>query len=225
MIAARASSTVASAARPSATAPASSSVLTSSMTMGAAGRRSRDDHQMLTTTAATIATTSSAYRMGPHGMCNEPPGPGAGGSGRGVPGGRASWRGSDRGLTRKCRCRLVSSTTATAAMQPASSQVSVNRSACGGSMSCSAVPSYGRACAARLAADSRRRTISSSAPKTTSTASPIAMPEPRSGPFQRGAGTTPRSPAATRTTRSTSGSSRAICCRAVTGCGSYAERY
>jgi hypothetical protein len=59
MIAARASSIPASAARPSLTASLSSSVLTSSMNSGGAGRRSRVDHQMLTTTAATIAMTSS----------------------------------------------------------------------------------------------------------------------------------------------------------------------
>ena len=59
MIAALASSTRASAARPSATASRSSSVLTSSMTSGAAGRRSRVDHQTLTATAAMSTAMSS----------------------------------------------------------------------------------------------------------------------------------------------------------------------
>ena len=131
----------------------------------------------------------------------------------------AGLAGKGCGLMKKCRCRLLISTAATATMPPPSSHLSANRSAAGTPISSSA-SLWGRVAAACRSARSRRSVITSSTPSTTSSAIPIATPSARSGPFHRGAGTTPRRPTMASTTSSASGSRRASCCLAIMKSGS-----
>jgi len=90
--------------------------------------------------------------------------------------------------------------TATATIPAASTAVSTARSL-------AATLSGGTpllAAAAFSAADRRRSVITSMAPSTTSSARPMTGPSCRSGPFQRGVATAPRSPASPRMISSTS---------------------
>ena len=201
-MAARASSTVRSADRPDSTASrrssGSSAMKPPSRTL--AGRRNRRDHRMLSTTPATSARMSRPYRMADSGMWKLT------GFGAGLnfcfPGCRLGAPGmvTGAGLENTCRCRPMRMAAATATIPAPRTRMSTPRSLAGTSLS--GAP---WAWAAFTAAARRRTVITSRTPSITSSTRPMTTPSCRSGPFQCGALTTPRSPASPKRISSVSG--------------------